>query len=90
MKNRGESKSKAKEKWNQQYLYMETYSTRENVKFVGLLEKQVDNMNGGDEDHKGAQEQIAVLVENWKLQFRVSVFFPFLCLLYSSLFFIPR
>ena len=56
---------------------METYSTRENVKFVGLLEKQVDNMNGGDEDHKGAQEQIAVLVENWKLQFRVSVFFPF-------------
>ena len=29
-----------------QFLYMETYSRRENVKFVGLLEKQVDNMNG--------------------------------------------
>ena len=29
-----------------QFFYMETYSRRENVKFVGLLEKQVDNMNG--------------------------------------------
>ena len=29
-----------------QFLYMEPYSRRENVKFVGLLEKQVDNMNG--------------------------------------------
>ena len=37
-----------------QLLYMETYSRRENVKFVGLLEEQVDNMNGGDEDHNGA------------------------------------
>ena len=49
----------------------------ENVKFVGLLEEQVDDMNCGDKDHKGAQEQIAVLVENQKLQFRFSVFFPF-------------
>ena len=39
-----------------QLLYMETYSRRENVKFVGLLEEQVDNMNGGDEDRNGAQE----------------------------------
>ena len=31
---------------------------RENVKFVGLLEEQVDNMSGGDEDHNGAQAQI--------------------------------
>ena len=37
---------------------METYSRRENVKFVGLLEEQVDNMNGGDEDPNGAQAQI--------------------------------
>ena len=37
---------------------METYSRRENVKFVGLLEEQVDNMNGGDEDHNSAQAQI--------------------------------
>ena len=29
-----------------QFLYIKTYSRRENVKFVGLLEKQVDNMNG--------------------------------------------
>ena len=41
-----------------QLLYMETYSRRENVKFVGLLEEQVDNMNGGDEDHNGAQAKI--------------------------------
>ena len=41
-----------------QLLYMETYSMRENVKFVGLLEEQVDNMSGGDEDHNGAQAQI--------------------------------
>ena len=37
---------------------METYSRRENVKFVGLLEEQVDNMNGGDEDPNSAQAQI--------------------------------
>ena len=37
---------------------METYSRRENVKFVGQPEEQVDNMNGGDEDHNGAQAQI--------------------------------
>ena len=37
---------------------METYSRRENVKFVGLPEEQVDNINGGDEDHNGAQAQI--------------------------------
>ena len=41
-----------------QLLYMETYSRRENVKFVGLLEEQVDNMNGGDEDHNSAQAKI--------------------------------
>ena len=41
-----------------QLLYMETYSRRENVKFVRLLEEQVDNMNGGDEDHNGTQAQI--------------------------------
>ena len=41
-----------------QLLYMETYSRRENVKFVGLLEEQVDHMNGGDEDHNGAQAKI--------------------------------
>ena len=29
-----------------QFLYIKTYSRRENVKFVALLEKQVDNMNG--------------------------------------------
>ena len=40
-----------------QLLYMETNSRRENVKFVGLLEEQADNMNGGDEDHNGAQAQ---------------------------------
>ena len=39
---------------------METYSRWENVKFVGLLEEQSDNMNGGDEDHNGAQAQIEV------------------------------
>ena len=33
---------------------METYSRRENVKFVGLLEEQVDNVNGGDEDPNSA------------------------------------
>ena len=37
---------------------METYSRRENVKFLGLLEEQVDHMNGGDEDHNGAQAKI--------------------------------
>ena len=37
---------------------METYSRRENVKFVRLLEEQVDNMNGGDEDHNSVQAQI--------------------------------
>ena len=37
---------------------METHSRRENVKLVGLLEEQVDNMNGGDEDPNGAQAQI--------------------------------
>ena len=37
---------------------METYSRRENVKFVGLLDEQVNNMNGGDEDHNAAQAQI--------------------------------
>ena len=37
---------------------METYSRRENVKFAGLLEEQVDNMNGGDEDHNSAKAQI--------------------------------
>ena len=36
---------------------METHSRRENVKLVGLLEEQVDNMNGGDEDPNGAQAQ---------------------------------
>ena len=41
-----------------QLLYMETYSRSENVKFVGLLEEQVDHMNGGDEDHNGAQAKI--------------------------------
>ena len=41
-----------------QLLYMETYSRRENVKFAGLLEEQVDNMNGGDEDHNSAKAQI--------------------------------
>ena len=41
-----------------QLLYMETYSRRENVKFVGLLEEQVDNMNGGDEDHNGARAKL--------------------------------
>ena len=41
-----------------QLLYMETYSRRENAKFVGLLEEQVDNISGGDEDHNGAQAQI--------------------------------
>ena len=41
-----------------QLLYMETYSRRENAKFVGLLEEQVDNICGGDEDHNGAQAQI--------------------------------
>ena len=41
-----------------QFLYMETYSRRENVKFVGLLEEQVDKMNGSDEAHNGAQAQI--------------------------------
>ena len=29
-----------------QFLYIKTHLRRENVKFVGLLEKQVDNMNG--------------------------------------------
>ena len=37
---------------------METYSREENVKFVGLLEEQVDNMNGGDQDYNSAQAQI--------------------------------
>ena len=37
---------------------METYLRRENVKFMGLLEEQVDNMNGGDEDHNGAVAQL--------------------------------
>ena len=41
-----------------QLLYMETYSRRENVKFVGLLEEQVDNMNGGDEDDNSTQAKI--------------------------------
>ena len=41
-----------------QLLYKETYSRRENAKFVGLLEEQVDNISGGDEDHNGAQAQI--------------------------------
>ena len=40
-----------------QLLYMETNSRRENVKFVGLLKEQADNMNGGDEDHNGPQAQ---------------------------------
>ena len=44
-------------KHQKQLLYMETYSRRENVKFVGQPEEQVDNMNGGDEDHNGAQAQ---------------------------------
>ena len=35
-----------------QLLYMETYSRRENVKFVGLLEEQVD------EDHNGARAKL--------------------------------
>ena len=30
------------------------FTWRENVKFVGPLEEQVDNMSGGDEDHNGA------------------------------------
>ena len=37
---------------------MEAYSRRENKKLVGLIEEQVDNMNGGDEDHNSAQAQI--------------------------------
>ena len=45
-------------KLQKQLLYMEAYSRRENVKFVGQPEEQVDNMNGGDEDHNGAQAQI--------------------------------
>ena len=42
----------------QERLYMKTCSRRENVKIVGLLEKQVDNMNGGEEGHNGAQAQL--------------------------------
>ena len=45
-------------KLQKQLLYMETYSRMENVKFVRLLEEQVDNMNGGDEDHNSVQAQI--------------------------------
>ena len=36
---------------------MGTYSRRENVQFVGVLEKQFVKMNDGEEDHNGAQAQ---------------------------------
>ena len=47
-----------------QRLYMETYSRRENVKFVGYsVEEHVDNMNDGEENHNCAQSQIEVTGE---------------------------
>ncbi|XP_068675386.1 myosin heavy chain, muscle-like [Montipora foliosa] len=45
-------------KIQKQLLYMETYSRRKNVKFVGLLQEQVDNINGSDEDYNDARAKL--------------------------------